>query len=231
MGGLMYKNFLIYRVELAVAAVLQLFVSGAVLLTALAGTCSPQGNLLLYGCVFLITGFMKNGLFAPDEKQPVRSFLTAAPTGAKGHVESKYNMLLLVNLAALACCLLTDAVAYGLTGDRNAVTGRPLLLLIGLALGLEAIVLPFIVYYGSECGMAVMGSALGVLVLLALVYALFGDISYFLSHDFMTALRLLLTKESMIRVMSVLPFGGALLYWLSCRLSVALFRRSAEKWD
>ena len=72
MVGLMYKNFLLYRIELIVIGVLQLFISATVLLTGIAEIGSPEGTLLLYGCMFLIIGFIESGLFAPDEKQSAR---------------------------------------------------------------------------------------------------------------------------------------------------------------
>jgi len=73
MRGLMYKNFLLFRIELAVVGVLQLFISATVLLTTLAEINTPQGTLLLYGCMFIILSFIESGLFAPDEKPSARS--------------------------------------------------------------------------------------------------------------------------------------------------------------
>ena len=60
MAGLMYKNFLLYRVELMVIGVMQLFISTTVLLTGIAEIGSPEGTLLLYGCMFLIIGYIRN---------------------------------------------------------------------------------------------------------------------------------------------------------------------------
>ena len=82
MAGLMYKNFLLYRIELIVIGVLQLFISATVLLTGITGASSPQGTLILYGCMFLMLGFVESSLFAPDEKQTARNFLISTPTGA-----------------------------------------------------------------------------------------------------------------------------------------------------
>ena len=73
MAGLMYKNLLLYRMELIVIGVLQLFISTTVLLTGITDSGSPEGTLLLYGCMFLIIGYIESGLFAPDEKQSARN--------------------------------------------------------------------------------------------------------------------------------------------------------------
>lgn len=231
MAGLMYKNFLLYRVELIVIGALQLFISATVLLTGITDSGSPEGTLLLYGCMFLIIGYIESGLFAPDEKQTARNFLIATPTGAAGHIQSKYWFLLLVNLGVLICCFLTDTVVFALTADENTMTGVLLVLLFSMSLVIDALSLPFIIYFGTNYGLNAKGTALGVILLLVLVYALFGDISYFLSNDFMTAMEKLFEDGNVLLMLGLLPYGAGLLYWLSCRLSVVLFRKGAENYD
>lgn len=231
MAGLMYKNFLLYRVELIVIGALQLFISATVLLTGITDSGSPEGTLLLYGCMFLIIGYIESGLFAPDEKQTARNFLIATPTGAAGHIQSKYWFLLLVNLGVLICCFLTDTVVFALTADENTMTGVLLVLLFSMSLVIDALSLPFIIYFGTNYGLNAKGTALGVILLLVLVYALFGDISYFLSNDFMTAMEKLFENGNVLLMLGLLPYGAGLLYWLSCSLSVVLFRKGAENYD
>lgn len=231
MAGLMYKNLLLYRMELIVIGVLQLFISTTVLLTGITDSGSPEGTLLLYGCMFLIIGYIESGLFAPDEKQSARNFLISSPTGAAGHIESKYWFLLLVNLGVLICCFLTDTVVFALTADENTVTGVMLVLLFSTSLVMDALSLPFIIYFGTNYGLNAKASALGVILLLVLVYALFGDISYFLSNDFLTALIKLFEAEYIQLMHRVLPCIAALLYWGSCKLSVLLFRKGMENYD
>ena len=231
MAGLMYKNFLLYRIELIVIGVLQLFISATVLLTGITGTGSPQGTLILYGCMFLMLGFVESGLFEPDEKQTARSFLISTPTGAVGHIGSKYWFLLLVNLSVLICCFLTDTAVFALTGDEKTMTGVMLVLLFAMSLVVDALSLPFIIYFGTKYGLDAKASAQGVILLLVLVYALFGDISYFLSNDFLTALIKLFEAEYIRLMHRVLPCIAALLYWGSCKLSVLLFRKGMENYD
>lgn len=231
MAGLMYKNLLLYRMELIVIGVLQLFISTTVVLTGITDSGSPEGTLLLYGCMFLIIGYIESGLFAPDEKQSARNFLIAAPTGAAGHIVSKYLFLMLVNLGVLICCFLTDTLVFALTADENTMTGVMLVFLFSMSLVMDALSLPFIVYFGTNYGLNAKASALGVLLLLVLLYALFGDISYFLSNSFMTAIEKLFEDENVLLMLGLLPYGSGLLYWLSCRLSVVLFRKGAENYD
>ncbi|MBQ3256860.1 MAG: ABC-2 transporter permease [Oscillospiraceae bacterium] len=227
----MYKNFLLFRIELVVVGVLQLFISATVLLTTLAEINTPQGTLLLYGCMFLILSFIESGLFAPDESPAARSFLISVPTTAKGHIESKFYFILLLNLAVLICCFLTDTIAFAITADENTMTGVMLVLLLSVSLIMEAFSLPFIAYFGANYGAAVKGSALGVLFLLVMLYALFGDISYFLTNDFMTALEKLFEDENVLLMLSLLPYAAFGLFYGSCRLSCILYRKGAEHYD
>jgi len=231
MAGLMYKNFLLYRLELIVIGVMQLFISATVLLSGITDSGSPEGTLLLYGCMFLVIGYMESGLFAPDEKQSARNFLIATPTGAAGHIGSKYWFLMLVNLSVMICCFLTDTVVFALTGDENTMTGVLLVPLFSVSLVMDAMSLPFIIYFGTNYGLNAKASTLGVLLLLVLVYALFGDITYFLSNDFMTAVKKLFEDENVRLMLGLLPYAAVLLYWLSCKLSIVLFKKGAENYD
>ena len=231
MSGLMYKNPLLFRMELLVIGILQLFISATVLLTGCTGFGSPQGTLLLYSCMFLILSFIESGLFAPDESPFARSFLISAPTTATGHIESKYYFILLLNLGVLICCFLTDTMVFAITADENTMTGVMLVLLLSVSLIMEAFSLPFIAYFGANYGAAVKGSALGVLFLLVMLYALFGDISYFLTNDFMTALEKLFEDENILMFLALLPYAAFGLFYGSCKLSCFLYRKGAENYD
>ena len=231
MRGLMYKNFLLFRMELLVIGILQLLISATVLLITCTGMGSPAGTLAMYLCMFLVLSFIESGLFAPDESPAARSFLISAPTTAAGHIESKYYFILLLNLAVLICCFLTDTVAFAVTADENTMTGVMLVLLLSVSLIMEAFSLPFIAYFGANYGTTVKGTVLAVLLLLVMLYALFGDISYFLSNDFMTAVEKLFEDENILLFLSLLPYAAFGMFYVSCKLSVILYRKGAEHYD
>ena len=231
MSGLMYKNLILFRMELVFILILQAMISATVLLTACTGMSSPEGTLLLYLCMFLILAFIESGLFAPDEGSATRSFLIAAPTTAKGHIQSKYYFILLLNLGVLICCFLTDTIAFAVSADENTMTGVMLVLLISISLIMDSFSLPFIVCFGAEHGLSVKGTVLGALALLILLYVLFGDISYFLSNDFMTALEKLFDNENVLLTLSLLPYTAFGLFYGSCKLSCILYRKGTEHYD
>lgn len=229
MAGLMYKNFRLYWLELLVLGAFQLFVSSAAILGGLSGATGITP--ILYGGMFLLSGLVESGLFAPDERQSARSFLCAAPTGMKGHIASKYLLVLTVNLGILICCFLTDGIVLACTGDKNTFTGWILLVLMAANLLLEALSLPFLVYFGASQGVNVKIGTFAFLLLLVFCYALFGDISYFLSHSFLEALEMLFREENLRILRWAMPLVGGLAFWLSARLSAALFRRGSENYD
>ena len=47
----------------------------------------------------------------------------------------------------------------------------------------------------------------------------------------MTAVEKLFEDGNVLLMMGLLPYGSALLYWISCKLSVVLFRKGAENYD
>lgn len=111
MRGLLYKNFLLYRIELIVIGCIQLVASATVLFMTCAEIYNPDEimffSMALYYCVFLLSGLFEQLMFHPDEKRVVSSFIISAPDGAKGHVQSKYYAILasvVVKVAEIALC-------------------------------------------------------------------------------------------------------------------------------
>ena len=231
MSGLMYKNFLLYRLEWILLAVFQLLVSMAVIFTWVTSNGSPAGNLLMYFFLFVISGIVESNLFASEEKTVSRNFLLSLPSGLKGHIESKYYFFLIVNLILMNCCFLTDTVCFALTGDQNTMSTFMLLLMFSAGLFIDALSLPFTVAFGANYGMYAKAATMGVILLAVLVYALFGDISYFVGNDFIAVLNALFSDEDILLFMALIPYGSVLLYWLSCKLSIVLYQKGAENYD
>ncbi len=235
MGGLLYKNFFQYRWELLVIAVLQFIAT----LTVILATMSPLTksddmvitSVLMYAMVFFVLGFFESGMFAPDEKRTAMSFIISAPTGAKQHIGSKYLTVLLIYLGVLACCFLTDAAAVAITGDATISVTMPLIIIFSGALFLEALSLPFMVYFGSAQGTNAKGRTLLILGYIIGMYILFGDISLFLEEDFLEAVKQFFTQGNIILILGIFPYIALALYYLSFRISVLLFRKGADNYD
>ncbi len=235
MGGLLYKNFFQYRWELLVIAVLQFIATLTVLLAAM----SPQTKgdnmvmtaVLMYAMVFFVLGFFESGMFAADEKRTAMSFIISAPTGARQHVGSKYLTVLLIYLSVLTCCFLTDAAAVAIKGDAAISVTLPLIIIFSGSLFLEALSLPFMVYFGSAQGTNAKGTTLLVLCYILGMYILFGDISMFLEEDFLAAVKQFFSQGNIMLMLGIFPYIAMGLYYLSFRISVLLFRKGADNYD
>lgn len=238
MGGLLYKNFFHYRAELIVLGVLQALCSLTVIL--LACTSNGQTNAmetmiinsaLAYGIIFFLTGFFESGLFAHDEKPAAMAFLISTPMGAKHHIQSKYISILLINLAVLFCCFLTDTVAVVIADDAAVSLFAVLVIIFSGNIVLEAFSVPFLVRFGSNHGVGVKGATLGVICAIVGLYVLFGDISMFMEDDFLESLARFFTRGNIVLMLGMFPFVSMGLYYLSYRISLLLFRKGAENYD
>lgn len=238
MGGLLYKNFFHYRIELIVFAVFQAICTLTVLLLA-NGTKSDTDAIqemiisgtLTYGCLFFLTGFFESGLFSHDEKPTAVAFIISTPRGAKSHIQSKYLSILLINLALLFCCFLTDTVAVVIADDVTVSLSAVLVIIFSGNMVIEAFSVPFLVRFGSNHGVGVKGATFGVICAIVMLYVLFGDISMFMEEDFLEALAEFLTQGNILLMLGLFPFASMGLYYLSYRISLLLFRKGAENYD
>lgn len=235
MGGLLYKNFFQYRWELLVIAVLQFIATLTVILAAMSpqtkGDNMVMTSVLMYAMVFFVLGFFESGMFSPDEKRTAMSFIISAPTGAKQHIGSKYLSVLLIYLSVLTCCFLTDAAAVAIKGDATISVTLPLIIIFSGSLFLEALSLPFMVYFGSAQGTNAKGTTLLVLCYILGMYILFGDISMFLEEDFLAAVKQFFSQGNIMLMLGIFPYIAMGLYYLSFRISVLLFRKGADNYD
>ncbi len=238
MGGLLYKNFFHYRIELIVFAVFQAICTLTVLLLANGTKGDPNAiqemiisGTLTYGCLFFLTGFFESGLFSHDENHTAVSFIISTPKGAKSHIQSKYISILLINLALLICCFLTDTLAVVIADDVAVSLSAVLVIIFSGNMVLEAFSVPFLVRFGSNHGVGVKGATFGVICAILGLYVLFGDISMFMEEDFLEALAEFFTQGNIILMLGLFPFVSMGLYYLSYRISLLLFRKGAESYD
>ena len=126
---------------------------------------------------------------------------------------------------------MTDAAAVAITGDATISVTLPLLIIFSGALLLEALSLPFMVYFGSAQGTNAKGTTLLALGYILGLYILFGDISMFLEEGLLAALKSFFTQGNIILMLGIFPYIAMALYYLSFRISVLLFRKGADNYD
>ena len=63
------------------------------------------------------------------------------------------------------------------------------------------------------------------------VYALFGNISFFFQEDILKSLMDYLQSEKVIFIISFIPYISVLMYYLSYRISLALYRKGVDTYE
>ena len=230
MSGIIYKNFLAYKLDLIVLGAMDLFCIVAILLaTASAPAHSLEGMLtsvcpMIYFAMFFMVSIFDHQLFAADEKRTIGSFNISCPAGAKGHVEGKYYTLLIVNIATLVICLIADSTMYSM--------GSALMIIFCGNILYTAFANPFYLRFGIIFGNTVKFGSLGVLFLIGLIYFLFGDISFILEGDnMMEMVMALLSGDAAMIILSIFPAVSILLYRVSCKISVPLYIKGVEAYE
>lgn len=235
MRGLLYKNFLLYRICIVVIGCFQAVVSATVLIMTAADVYAPEERMVysmgLYFIVFLLSGLLEQQMFASDEKRTVSSFIISVPGGAKGHIQSKYYTILIIDLIILNCCFMTDAAVCAVLGTTIYSIGVLCMLFFCINLLFSAFSTPFYIRFGSVYGNGIKYGALGVVILIAGIYALFGDISFLLGDDPLTAIAELFSSGNALLILSLFPLVSVLLYYASYKLSLVMYRKGAENYE
>lgn len=238
MSGIIYKNFLAYKHDLialgvmdAISVITILFVTISAPVHSLEGTLTSVCPLIYFFMFFMVSIF-DHQLFAVDEKRTIGSFNISCPSGAKGHVEGKYYTLLIVNIATLVICFLTDTVICLVVDSTIYSMGMVLMLLFCGNVLYTAFGTPFYLRFDIQLGNTVKFGSLGVLFVIGIIYLLFGDISFILeSENLLETVMTLLTGDGAMIIMSVFPAVSILLYWVSCKISVPLYKKGVEAYE
>ncbi len=238
MSGILYKNFLAYKLDLIALGIMDLVsVITLLLVTASAPAHSLEGMLtsicpMIYFSMFFMVSIFDHQLFAADEKRTIGSFIISTPLGAKGHVEGKYYTLLIVNIATLVICFLTDTAICLIANSTMHSAGLALMIIFCGNILYTAFANPFYLRFGIQLGNSVKFGSLGILFVIGFIYFLFGDISFILeSENLGEVITEFLLSGNMVLILSVFPALSILLYWVSCKISVPLYVKGVEAYE
>lgn len=238
MSGLIYKNFRINFFSSLLILIITLISSAiAIICSILSGTELIAENdgammfFLLYYFVFMMPSLTANLLFEADENKTASAFAMALPQGGKGHVESKYWYILIQYLLVLFITFLTDTVTYVILGGSFSAA-IILMMIFCWRLLLSAIEIPFVIRFGSQKGIAIKGVVISFIAMLVAIYIMFGDISWLInSDDPFKAFMDWVKSGKIFFLISLFPFISCAAYWLSCKISVKVFRKGAENYE
>lgn len=238
MRGLLYKNFRINFSSCLLILITAFVCCASIIAVSIVSgadfIAENDGALMfavLYYFVFMMPSLTSNLLFESDESRTASAFAMSLPQCSKGHIESKFWYILIQYLVVLFITFLTDTVTYGILGGTFSAA-MMLVLIFCFRLLISAIEIPFVIRFGSQKGIAIKGLVIAFIVMLVLIYLMFGDISWLInSDDPIKAFMNLVKSGNIIFPISLFPFFSIAAYWLSCKISVIVFRRGAENYE
>ena len=183
---------------------------------------------------FITAGCIQSGVFNGDDRKKWAYFVTSTPSGIKGQIGAKYLFTMLFTMFVVTLETLKLALAEEIAGQTLGLSVL-IAAMFYVQLLMRAVEYPLIVRFGVKMGSMVKITAVCVLVLGFIVYALFGDTSAFASMDtFWERMFAFVGDPDKLKklllwvgvcTLAVLP-----LYYLSYRISVKLYLKGAENY-
>ncbi len=234
MRGLLYKEFYQFKIDFyAMVFLALLFLALGIGVTAdpeaeAQSTCMILSMIYLF--VMVVGSILSSEFFTKDEKRPWCNFAFALPQTDKGQVAAKYYAVLLWHLVLLFLCFIADTISIAVYGSA-AISGMMIAVVIfAFRILVISFEIPCMVRYGATAGINVEGSVLGILFMLAGIYALFGDISFFLQENVRDAIWDFIMSGNVIWILALLPYVAGVAYYISYRVCLKMYRKGAESY-
>lgn len=185
--------------------------------------------IALCGVMYLVVGSMQQSLFESDDNNYWYNFICSTSLGAKSYIASKYIFSALISMATLLICVVTSVINLLIQHFDSGVIKFALILLF-VQLFIRGVEYPFIVRYGTKVGNNLRTALWLLVVFVAIVYALFGDMSIFGSfEDFMNWAIKVQSGEYFSVIMKIIGVVlcalSVVLYFASYKISCKLFRK------
>ncbi|MBE6901053.1 MAG: ABC-2 transporter permease [Ruminococcaceae bacterium] len=237
MAGLLYKEFILHKKALWTTAGVTLVMTIYILLMSATSVPEDMSELtmiftVIYFMLFFFVGFIQTEFLRKDENVKWCGFVTSTPKAAKGQVQSKYYIVLIANVVMVSWLSLVDSVAAALGASSLAMM---LHVLFWGQLLINSIEFPFSLRFGVNKGTNIKMGIVMSIVLAAIIYGLFGDISFLTSDDAVENIAAFFTGDGMSKLglwfIGLLPWVSLAAYILSCRLSEKLYLKGVESYD
>lgn len=235
MRGLLYREFVQNKWTLLLMAGTSVFCCMPILLFSSNGTEAKEAVILLllgvYLFIFGMINLMEENLFAPDETGLWPCFVQSTPSGIQEFLWVKYEFILIVNGLALVLCHIVDLLCSAIY-DITIGTVAVYIIFFFWQVLMSSFDIPFTVCFGSKRGGTIKAFCMLALILLIIVYALFGDLSMFGSPDIFYEFILGILEgrsvpDWLLGVMGIFPFAACGIYYLSYRISCKLYKKGA----
>lgn len=239
MTGLLYQDFCTAKGKwmLRILAACVLILIGMVIW----GDPDGMGALFLaiLGLIAVCYGIsIPEKIFTSDEKNSIRTFLLSLPTGDRKYVQEKYAFMgIYYYTLANLLVVLQRFVLGGIRKEELAenmvlhisMLGTMLFLLVVSALFIAAVEFPFLFAFGSRAARYVKTALVAFLFFAAMVWLLFDPAAM---EDGAGMLEWMTRHTDAVQLLEVcMPAIVILLYFISYKGSVLLFRKRGEKYE
>ena len=186
---------------------------------------------LLYASVFIMTGALSLNYVQTDERKKWGYFVTSLPNGIVKQVVSKYIFVALTLAFAFGICWIQNLIVRQFNDEVGSITGI-LFLLSCITLLIVAVELPCAIAFGTKNGAYIKSGIFVVLVLIAAIYLMFGDISWLGSEDQFTEKFFdKLSRLDLSGTAGKVLLSGIPLYCISCFISTKLYLGGIERME
>ena len=245
MLGFLYKDIITNKKNLLILLLVLIFMNGMVFMIFVGDNpeSAISGMGILFKLIifsfsafsFFISGAMSSNYFKTDERKKWGYYVMSTPRGAVKQIVSKYTLVLIVAGFTYAIPLIVNIIVRKAFPEYDIpnVSGVILIFLF-IMLFLRAVETPFIVGLGQKAGEKVKAMIMIGIILFAMIYLMFADISWMGSSD--QVIEKLFEIINKIRFTDFInTWGGRLvlmsvpLYILSCFISVKVYNHGIEK--
>ncbi len=189
-----------------------------------------------YGIVYLLTMLM-TGLFKADSGKNCREYLISMPVDKKEYPASKYVYFLIASYLILSWGIFITMIPAAVIKDQNFVamssfTQAMAPSAICVMILLAAISFPLYILYGKKKGDAVVSMIVVLAAIIFFVWLLFGDIRAITNIDFTNLMEKMEENlQKTVLIDTLFPVGTGLVYYLSYRITAALYIRKERELD
>lgn len=238
MNGLIYKDLYLNRKSLRMIFLPFLLIPQTIMAQTVNNEpdSSVFMSILIAELLIMFFGYMNiSGMMKYDENRMWASFVVSTPQSARGQVASKYYFALIILIGTFFLSYIYDILATAVRTDE--LSAVPLMTdLFSAVMLMVSVEIPFSIRFGSSGGNKYRAMLFLVIVLAAIVYFLFGDISIFGNIDrlvdriikFMNGEDL---PGAVLILISLFPYFSAAMFYLSYRLSCRLYIKGIESLD
>ncbi len=235
MLGLIYKEFIAIRKQFIPIFIVMLFFSGLIIAAPVFSDLEEwEVNLTLCFSslvMMLVVEMFQQGIFEHDERKVWQAFICSTSDGIKKQISSKYIFNLFVSSTTMCWCIFWFYTAAAISDHDITVAVLVLRFFVLIQIFFRAFETPFIIRFGNKKGNVIRMSAMGTIILIILIYSLFGDMSIFGSVEDVVKWFQETFSENIPMLLRFAPAVVLFLYWGSYKISCLLYLKGGDSYD